>query len=146
MLIIKEETGSNWPISAENCVPMNTGCLLCNMVPSEMILQQKTCMLVTARWEEGYTTTLCHHPPFASTGKGIITLKWGNKDKGEQPCFTSLGQDLRPRYYTTVICRLLESANGLSKREFVIARKEEAKKPDEGSRVNIPCPCLPGHR
>ena len=55
-------------------------------------------------------------------------------------------QDLRPMYYTTAISQLLESIKGLSKREFVIARKEEAKRRGEGSRLGIPCPCLPRHR
>lgn len=55
-------------------------------------------------------------------------------------------QDLMPMYYTTAISQLLENIKGLSRREFVIARKEEAKQHGEGLELSIPLPCLSRHR
>lgn len=150
MLITKDATGRNWAINAGEFVPMKTSWLLCNKAQSEMVHQQKSCTLVTARWEQGYTITLLSSSSFCLNRKEDYNLKTGKQRQRGATLLYILGArtewDLRPMYYTTVISQLLESIKGLSKREFVIARKEEARRHDEGSRLSIPCPCLPGHR
>lgn len=47
-------------------------------------------------------------------------------------------QDLTPMYYTTGISQLPENIKGLSRRDFVIARKEEANQHGEGVKAKHP--------
>lgn len=149
-MITKHATGRNWAINAGECVPMKTSWLLCSKAPSEMVHQQKPRTLVTTRWEQGYTTTLLPLSSFCLNRKEDYNLKMGKQRQRGATLLYILGarteQDLRPMYYITVICQLLESIKGLSKREFVIARKEKAQRHGEGSRLSIPCPCTPRHR